>query len=53
MDIAEFCSDYIAMLIYNGGPMPTRLKLAREIVVALEDRGVDATVEQVLYYLSY
>lgn len=51
MDIAQFCSDYIAMLRDSGEKMPTRVKLAREIVTALEDRGVEANIEQVLYYI--
>lgn len=51
MDIAEFVSDYVAMLRDNGGKMPAKRKLAAEIAEAIADYGVTATPADILYYL--
>jgi hypothetical protein len=51
VDVAEFVSDYVTMIRECGEQVPPRKKLAEEIVEALADRGHEATVEQVEYYL--
>ena len=51
MNLDEFVSDYVAMLKDNGEPMPPRKKLAREIATAAKDYGIEATPEQIEYYL--
>ena len=51
MDIAEFVSDYVQVLRDCGERLPPRRKLAKEISEALLDYGVEATPEDVEYYL--
>lgn len=51
IDIAEFCTDYVTMLVESSERMPTREELVNEVVDALKDRGVDTTAELVGYYL--
>lgn len=53
MDLAEYVSDYVNVLRECGEPVPSRGVLAKEIEQSLKDTdyGIEATAEQIAYYL--
>jgi hypothetical protein len=51
MDLAQYVSDYVQTLRDCGMKIPPRKKLAREISGALLDHNIEASPEEVEYYL--